>query len=163
VRATDSAWNFSWGRAPNDGRSMVFADGPWALSANRILQLTAIIMPWANDGRVVWSRRRITVKAKSASQGETIPTFSFEAGSFVGFVFMSRAVRVPPQGPSRPGSHAGVQNATSPPREGIPPQLSQPLEKAPSRPQWQRRSLSSVFCQTGSPVAVNSSERLLGP
>jgi hypothetical protein len=75
--------------------------------------------------------RRIIVNAKSVSLWRNHSDVCPEAGYFVGFVFMSLAVKSSAQGPSRPGSQAGVQDATLPVPLGIPPQLSQLFEKAP--------------------------------
>jgi ATP-dependent DNA ligase len=53
-----------------------------------------------------------------------------------GFVFMSRVVKRSVTGTIKTSRPQGRQDATSALPRWIPPQLSQPVEKAPSGPQW---------------------------
>jgi hypothetical protein len=57
-------------------------------------------------------------------------------GSFVKVVFMSRVVKRSAARGIKAGGPHGRQDATSPLPRWIPPQLCQPVEKAPSGPQW---------------------------
>src|SRR6202521_899750 len=53
-----------------------------------------------------------------------------------GFVFMSRVVKRSAARAVKTSEPRGRQNATSPLPRWIPPQLCQPVENAPSGPQW---------------------------
>lgn len=119
----------------------------------QILQLTAIKMLWANDGRVVRSRLAAHHRQGKIcfSWGEPFRSSRPEAGSFVGLVFMLHAVK----------SSAARAIKTSEPRRRSGREIAAPAMgyrlSFPSGSIKPRRDLRgngdrfllAVFCQTG--------------